>query len=78
MLWDMLLKHLKFKTYKLQLVQALTEPDKALHSFLTVNMVELRERIIGAFGAVTGDMLIQVSEEMEYQWNISCQDGYTY
>lgn len=34
------------------------------------DLVELKERIIGAFADVTGDVLFRVSEKMEYRLDI--------
>lgn len=41
--WDVLHKRLKFKAYKLTLVQALTENDKQLRTVFSVNMLEFLE-----------------------------------
>ncbi|PSN43404.1 hypothetical protein C0J52_26690, partial [Blattella germanica] len=41
--WDVLNKRLKFKAYKLTLVQALTENDKQLRTVFSVNMLECME-----------------------------------
>lgn len=41
--WDVLNKRLKFKAYKLTLVQALTENDKQLRTVFSVNMLEFME-----------------------------------
>lgn len=49
--WDVLCKRLKFKAYKLQLVQALTEDDKKFHTLFSVDMLgflenDFRDRIV--------------------------------
>lgn len=41
--------------------------DRVLVPPLPRDLVELRKQIIGAFAAVTGDIVIRVSEDMEYR-----------
>ena len=45
--WDVLHKHLKFKAYKLTLVQALTKNDKQLGTVFSLNLLEFLENDLG-------------------------------